>query len=50
MLRWDRRCCIWRLATPLRKGVMLVGRKLIRFLMCFIIVLALMIYMAPKAC
>lgn len=29
---------------------MLVGRKLIRFLMCFIIVLALMIYMAPKAC
>lgn len=29
---------------------MLVGRKLIRFLVCFIIVLALMIYIAPKAC
>ena len=58
-------CVIWynrlkdavvlrRLATPLRKGVMQMGNgrraRALRFAMCFIVILAVMIYIAPKAC
>ena len=43
-----------RLATPLRKGVMQMGNgrraRALRFAICFIVILAIMIYIAPKAC
>ena len=43
-----------RLATPLRKGVMQLGHerwtKVLRFLICFLMVLWIMAYIAPKAC
>ena len=43
-----------RLPTPLRKGVMQLGHerwtKVLRFLICFLMVLWIMAYIAPKAC
>lgn len=43
-----------RSATPLRKGVMRMGHRrraqALRFLACLLVTLAVMIYMAPKAC
>ena len=43
-----------RLATPLRKGVMRMGNgrgaKVLRYIVCFIIALALMLLTAQKAC
>ena len=43
-----------RLATPLGKGVMLMGNnrgaKALRFVVCLVIVLAVAIALAPKAC
>ena len=44
----------WRLATPLRKGVMRMGdgrwAKALRFLTCLLIILVVMVYISPKAC
>ena len=33
-----------------RRGVRLMGWKLLRFLLCLIMVLWIMVYIAPKAC
>ena len=45
---------IRRLVTPLREGVERMGNgrwaKVLRFLLCFIMILAVMIYISPKAC
>lgn len=53
IIEWKERCYIKRLATSLRREVMLMGNgrgvKALRFLVCFIIVLFLMIATAPKA-
>ncbi len=43
-----------RFATPLRKGVKLMGNRrwaqALRFLVCLLITLAVMLYISPKAC
>ena len=43
-----------RLATPLREGVMRMGagrgKQFLRFLVCLLVVLAIAMYFAPKAC
>ncbi len=43
-----------RLATPLRKGVLRMGKErwkvILRFVVCFLIIFLMMIYISPKAC
>ena len=43
-----------RLATSLRREVMPMGNgrwaKVLRFLVCFIIIFLMMVYISPKAC
>lgn len=45
---------IWRLVTSLRREVRLMGNgrgaKVLRFLLCFFIVFAVLMYIAPKVC
>ena len=53
MFRRKVRCCIWRLATSLRREVKLMGNerwmKVLRFLLCFILAFLILMYLAPKA-